>query len=41
MKLRLMTSNIWGDYFGNPVEGRAEQLAAVYLHHKPDIIGLQ
>lgn len=41
MNLRIMTSNIWGDYFGNEVEGRDEQLFGIYEKYSPDILGLQ
>ena len=36
-----MTSNIWGDFFGNPVPPRAPLLAAVYARYTPDVLGLQ
>ncbi len=39
--VRIMTSNIWGDYFGNPVHPRAEQLLSIYRKYIPDIIGFQ
>lgn len=41
MELRLMTSNVWGDYFGNPVKGRDKNLAGIYLRYLPDVLGLQ
>ena len=41
MKIRIMTSNIWGDFFGNPVPPRAPLLAAVYARYTPDVLGLQ
>jgi len=41
MLLRLMSSNIWGDYFGNEVYRRDEQLMTVYRRYLPDILGLQ
>ena len=41
MKIRLMTSNIWGDFFHNPVEPRAPLLATVFERYFPDILGLQ
>ena len=41
MKTRIMTSNIWGDYFGNEVEGRDEQLFNIYKKYSPDVLGLQ
>jgi len=39
--MRIMTSNIWGDYFGNPPSGRDEKLLAVYGRYAPDVIGFQ
>ena len=36
-----MTSNIWGDYFGNPVTIREDELYDVYCRYVPDVIGLQ
>ena len=39
--MRIMTSNIWGDYFGNPVELREDQLFNVFKKYNPDILGVQ
>lgn len=39
--MRIMTSNIWGDYFGNPVDVREDILYDVFKNYSPDIIGLQ
>lgn len=39
--MRIMTSNIWGDYFGNPVKGREDLLFAVFKRYSPDVIGMQ
>lgn len=39
--MRIMTSNIWGDYFGNPVEERCDQMVSIYKKYAPDILGLQ
>lgn len=39
--LRIMTSNIWGDYFGNPVTVREDQLTEVYARYSPDVLGFQ
>ena len=39
--MRIMTSNIWGDYFGNPVELREQQLINVFKKYDPDILGVQ
>jgi endonuclease/exonuclease/phosphatase family metal-dependent hydrolase len=36
-----MSSNIWGDYFGNPVELREEQLGRVFALYSPDILAMQ
>lgn len=36
-----MSSNIWGDYFGNEVAVRDRQLEEIYRKYLPDIIGLQ
>lgn len=41
MSIRLMTSNIWGDYFGNEVEGRDKKLENIYRKYLPDVLGLQ
>ncbi|MBQ4136676.1 MAG: hypothetical protein IJD67_01075 [Clostridia bacterium] len=40
-KIRIMTSNIWGDYFENPVTIREDELYDVYCRYAPDVIGLQ
>ena len=39
--MRIMTSNIWGDYFGNPVDVREDLLYDVFARYSPDVIGLQ
>lgn len=39
--MRIMTSNIWGDFFGNEVSSREGQLYNVYKKYNPDIIGMQ
>ena len=39
--IRIMTSNIWGDYFGNEVQIREDQLSEVYLKYGADVIGMQ
>lgn len=41
MHLRIMTANIWGDYFQNPVSLRENAFTAAFERYKPDIIGLQ
>lgn len=39
--MRIMTCNIWGDYFGNPVEERQASFAKLFLDKLPDVIGIQ
>ena len=39
--IRIMTSNIWGDYFGNEVQVREDQLFEVYSKYQPDVLGIQ
>ena len=39
--MRIMTSNIWGDYFGNPVSEREDLLFDVFMRYAPDVLGLQ
>ena len=39
--MRIMTSNIWGDYFGNPVDVRIDDIYEVYKKYDPDILGFQ
>lgn len=39
--VRIMASNIWGDYFGNPVDIREEQLGKIYEKYDPDILAMQ
>lgn len=39
--MRIMTSNIWGDYFGNEVTVREDQMYSVYCKYAPDVIGIQ
>ncbi len=39
--MRIMTSNIWGDYFGNPVEGREGLLFEIFKRYSPDVLGMQ
>lgn len=39
--MRIMTSNIWGDYFGNEVETRQGGLIETFFRYSPDIIGFQ
>lgn len=39
--MRIMTSNIWGDYFGNPVDVRIDGIYGIYKKYNPDILGFQ
>lgn len=39
--MRIMTTNIWGDYFNNPVSVREDNIYKIYENYKPDIIGFQ
>lgn len=39
--LRIMSFNIWGDYFGNPVEEREDGIGKVISDNSPDILALQ
>lgn len=39
--LKFLTFNIWGDYFGNPVEERAAGVEATILKGRPDVVALQ
>ena len=39
--MRIMTANIWGDYFDNPVNAREDNTFKVFQTYKPDVIGLQ
>ncbi|MBQ7916245.1 MAG: hypothetical protein IJ315_05605 [Firmicutes bacterium] len=39
--MRIMTSNIWGDYFNNPVSVREDLLYSVFQKYDADIIGMQ
>lgn len=39
MKLRIMTTNIWGNYFDNPPLVRKDNMYKVYESYEPDIIG--
>lgn len=38
---RIMTSNIWGDYFGNEVETREKGLFDTFVRYSPDVLGVQ
>ena len=39
--MRFMTFNIWGDYFGNPVEERQDGVAATIIKERPSFVALQ
>ena len=39
--LKFMTFNIWGDYFGNPVEEREAGVETTILKDRPDVVSLQ
>ena len=39
--MKIMTSNIWGDYFGNKVEPRKDTFVEFFLKSAPDILGIQ
>lgn len=39
--MRIMTSNIWGDFFNNPVKVREDGLYTIYKRYNPDVIGFQ
>ncbi|MBR6726397.1 MAG: endonuclease/exonuclease/phosphatase family protein [Clostridia bacterium] len=39
--MRIMTSNIWGDYFGNPTAVREDKLQNIYQKYNPDVLGMQ
>lgn len=39
--MRIMTTNIWGDFFNNPVSVREGNMYKVYENYSPDIIGFQ
>lgn len=40
-ELRIMSSNIWGDYFKNPPHEREDLLIAVFRRYSPDVLALQ
>ena len=39
--LRILTANIWGDYFGNPVSVRENGFIEGFAAYDPDVIGMQ
>lgn len=39
--MRIMTANIWGNYFDNPVSARDGDIIAVFDRYSPDVLGVQ
>ena len=39
--LKFLTLNVWGDYFGNPVEEREAGMEAAILKDRPHVVSLQ
>ena len=39
--MRIMTSNIWGNYFGNPPMERIDAVEHTLKKYSADIIGIQ
>lgn len=39
--MRIMTMNIWGDYFGNPVDVRIGGILETIKKYSPDVVGMQ
>ena len=39
--MRIMTSNMWGDFFNNPTALRKDMLYRIYRKYNPDVIGFQ
>jgi len=39
--MRIMTSNIWGNYFGNPAAERIDAIEGVLKKYSADVIGIQ
>lgn len=39
--MRIMTMNIWGDYFGNPVDVRIGGILETIKKYAPDVVGMQ
>lgn len=39
--MRIMTANIWGNYFNNPVSARDGDLITVFDRYSPDVLGVQ
>lgn len=40
-ELRVMVSNIWGEYFGNPAVEREDAFLAIFKRYSPDVLALQ
>lgn len=41
LAVRLVTANIWGDYFGNPVKDREGAFLDAFIQYGADVIGMQ
>lgn len=41
VRLRFLTLNVWGDYFGNPVADREARMGDAILRDAPDVVALQ
>ena len=41
MNVRILSSNIWGNYFGNEIAVREDQLLDVFRRYAPDVLGMQ
>jgi len=41
MNVRIMSSNIWGDYFGNEIAVREDELFDTFERYAPDVLGMQ
>ena len=39
--MRIMTINVWGDYYENPVELREDGIYNTIMEYSPDVFGLQ
>ena len=39
--MRIMTSNIWGNYFGNPAHERIDAIEETFRKYDADVIGIQ
>ena len=41
LTVRIVTANIWGDYFGNPVRDREGAFLDAFIQYGADVIGMQ